>query len=240
MGAYWVDVLVIDIAHGHSDFVITMLKQIKSEFPDIDVIAGNVATAEGTRDLIEAGADAIKVGVGPGSICITRIATGCGYPQLSAIINCAQEAAKYDIPIIADGGICYSGDITKAIAGGVTTVMLGSLLAGTDESPGFPIVKNGRKVKVIRGMASLGANLGRQQKGDKGKNPNEFVAEGVEAIKPYTGAVADIIFQLMGGLCSGLSYCGVHSVEELCGNGVFVQITQSGIRESHPHDVQQV
>ena len=155
-----VDVLVIDIAHGHSDLAIATLKKVKATFPHVDIVAGNVATPQGTRELIEAGADAIKVGIGPGSICTTRIVSGSGYPQLSAVINCAQEADRYGVPIIADGGIKYSGDITKAIAAGASTVMLGSLLAGTEESPGIPFVKNGKKYKVIRGMASFGANLG--------------------------------------------------------------------------------
>ncbi len=236
-----VDMLVIDIAHGHSDLAINMLRKVKKEFPHIDIMAGNVATAEGTRELIEAGADAIKVGVGPGSICTTRIKTGSGFPQLSAVLACAQEAAKYGIPVIADGGIRYSGDITKAIAAGASTVMLGSLLAGTEESPGIPFIKNGKKYKVVRGMASFGANLGRKAATkDKKRNPLEYVPEGVEALKPYKGKVTETIFQLVGGLRSGLSYCGVNSVELLIGNGTFVEITAAGVRESHSHDVQQL
>lgn len=235
-----VDVLVIDIAHGHSELAIAVLKQLKYKFPHVDVVAGNVATAQGTRELIEAGADAIKVGIGPGSICTTRITTGSGYPQLSAVMNCAQEADKYGVPVIADGGIKYSGDITKAIAGGASTVMLGSLLAGTDESPGIPFVKNGKKYKVVRGMASFGANLGRTSKGNEKRNVNDFVPEGVEALMPYKGSVIECVQQLLGGLYSGMSYCGVISIEQLRGNGIFVEITSSGIRESHPHDVQQL
>lgn len=235
-----VDVLVIDIAHGHSALAINMIKEIKAAFPTIDIIAGNVATAQGTRDLIEAGADAIKVGVGPGSICTTRIVTGCGYPQLSALMHCAQEADIYGIPIIADGGIRYSGDITKAIAAGASTVMLGSLLAGTDESPGVPFVKNGTKYKIVRGMASFGANLGRQERTKGRQNVLDFVPEGVEALTPYKGSVVDCINQLLGGLCSGLSYCGVHTVEALRSHGVFVQITSAGRIESHAHDVKQL
>jgi len=235
-----VDVLVIDIAHGHSDLEIEVLKKIKKQFPDVDVIAGNVATAQGTHDLIEAGADAIKVGVGPGSICTTRITTGSGYPQLSALIHCAAIAREHGVPIIADGGIKYSGDITKAIAAGASSVMLGSLLAGTEESPGIPFIKNGKKYKVVRGMASFGANLGRSAVAKDGRDPNDFVPEGVEALKPYKGGVSETISQLVGGLRSGISYCGVKSVEELCGDGTFVRITTSGMTESHPHDVQQL
>lgn len=231
-----VDVLVIDIAHGHSELAIAMLKKIKVKFPHIDVVAGNVATPQGTIALIEAGADAVKVGIGPGSICATRIVSGSGYPQLSAVINCAHAADAFGVPVIADGGIKYSGDIAKAIAGGASTVMLGSLLAGTDESPGLPFMKNGKKFKVIRGMASFGANLGRTSD----KKATEYVAEGVEALTPYKGSVAECVHQLIGGLYSGMSYCGATSIEQLRGNGVFVEITSSGIRESHPHDVQQI
>lgn len=231
------DVLVIDIAHGHSDVAIAFIAEIKKMFPTCEIIAGNVATAEGTRDLISAGADAVKVGIGPGSICTTRITTGSGYPQFSAVVNCAAEADKYNIPVIADGGIVYSGDVTKAIAAGASTVMLGSLLAGTEETPGIPVIKNGKKYKVIRGMASFGSNLGRQAVANDGTNPSTYVAEGVEALKPYKGNVSETVHQLIGGLRSGMSYCGVQSIQELRGNGVFVQITHSGIRESHPHDV---
>lgn len=230
------DVLVIDIAHGDSELAVNTVKKLKEALPSVDVIAGNVATAEGTRRLIEAGADAVKVGVGPGSICTTRIVTGSGYPQLSAVINCAREANKYDIPIIADGGIKQSGDITKAIAAGASTVMLGSILAGTEETPGAPFIKDGKKYKMVRGMASFVTNFNRKDTNNK----LNYVPEGVEAIKPYKGAVADTLYQLMGGLYSGMSYCGVTSLKELCGNGVFVKITSAGVRESHAHDVQQV
>jgi IMP dehydrogenase len=232
-----VDVLVIDIAHGDSVLAVDTTRQLKKLFPDVDVIAGNVATAEGTRRLIEAGADAVKVGVGPGSICTTRIVTGCGFPQLSAVINCAQEANKYDIPIIADGGIKQSGDITKAIAAGASTVMLGSILAGTDESPGVPFTKNGKKFKIVRGMASFVTNLNRKDK--KGKK-TDYVPEGVEAMTPYKGPAAETINQLLGGLRSGMSYCGVTELNDLRGNGDFVQITAAGIRESHAHDVSEL
>ena len=233
------DVLVLDIAHGHSEIAIDMIRRVKSAFPHIDLVAGNVATAQGTYELIQAGADAIKVGVGPGSICTTRIVTGSGYPQLSAIVNCTQEADKYGIPVIADGGIRFSGDITKAIAAGASTVMLGSLLAGTDESPGMPLIKNGKRYKVVRGMASFGANLARNGKSNA-RNNADFVPEGIEGLTPYKGSVVECIYQLLGGLHSGMSYCGVTTIEQLRGNGVFIKITSSGVRESHAHDVEQI
>lgn len=225
------DILVIDIAHGHSDAAIGLIKQLKSVMPEVHVIAGNVATPEGTKDLIDAGADAIKVGIGPGSICTTRIMTGAGYPQLSAVIECAQMAQSYGIPVIADGGICYPGDITKAIAAGASTVMLGSLLAGTDESPSERVSKNGLFYKRIRGMASFSAQA------DRGADKTRIVPEGVEAMVPYRGSVHAIIFQFVGGLRSGMSYCGCAQLKDLIGTGEFVQITQAGVKESHPHDV---
>jgi IMP dehydrogenase len=231
-----VDVLVVDIAHGHSDLAIQIIKKVKAAFSSIDIIAGNVATAQGTYDLIEAGADAIKVGIGPGSICTTRIVTGCGYPQLSAVINCAREAQKYNVPIIADGGIKYSGDVVKALAAGASTVMLGSLLAGTEESPGKSFIKNGKKYKMICGMASFSANLDRKDK----QQTDNYVPEGVEAFKPYKGSVRETMMQLLGGLWSGMSYCGVTTLEELCGNGTFIHISAASIRESHAHDVEQL
>lgn len=234
-----VDVLVLDIAHGHSLLALDMLKKIKFHLPNTEIIAGNVATVEGTRALIEAGADAVKVGIGPGSICTTRIVAGSGYPQLSAVINCASEATRYDVPVIADGGITCSGHVVKAIAAGACTVMLGSMLAGTDESPGMPIIRDGKKYKVIRGMASFGANLGRS-KNSKNNNVTDFVPEGVEALKPYKGPVAETIHQLLGGLWSGMSYCGASTIKDLCGNAVFVKITPAGVRESYPHDVIQI
>lgn len=233
------DVLVIDIAHGHSDLAINATKAIKQKFPKgVDVIAGNVATAEGARALIEAGADGIKVGVGPGSICITRDVTGCGVPQLTAVMDCAQESNKHGIPVIADGGVRKSGDITKAIAVGASTVMLGSLLAGTDESPGNTIVKGGKKVKVIRGMAGFGANIAKSQRDkEKDKDPFDLVPEGVEAVVPYKGKVDGIIKGLVGGLKSGISYCGANTIEGLRQNAEFVRITGSGKAESTHHDV---
>jgi IMP dehydrogenase len=234
------DVLVLDIAHGHSRLAIETLKSVKESYPHIEIIAGNVATAEGTRELIEAGADAIKVGVGPGSICITRIITGCGYPQLSAVLECSKEAKRYSVPIIADGGIKQSGDITKAIGAGASTVMLGSMLAGTDESPGVALIKNGKKFKVIRGMASYGAKFGREVNENRKEDFEsllEFVPEGVEANVPYKGNVAEIIFQLLGGLRSGMSYCGANTIEDLRTKAEFVRITSAGLKESHAHDV---
>ncbi len=234
------DVIVIDIAHGHSDLAIETLKKVKKKFPNVEIIAGNVATAEATKDLIEAGADCIKVGVGPGSICTTRIVTGSGYPQLSAVINCAKEADKHNIPLIADGGIKQSGDITKAIAAGASTIMLGSLLAGTDESPGIPLIKNGKKFKVVRGMASYGAKFGREAKennSDSFESLVDFVPEGVEANVSYRGSVSEVLHQLVGGLRSGMSYCGSKTIEQMRGKCEFVQITSSGLRESHAHDV---
>lgn len=235
-----VDVLVIDIAHGHSEQTIRVLKKLKKEFPDTQIIAGNVATAEGTRDLIEAGADGVKVGIGPGSICTTRRVTGCGVPQLSALIECAQEADKYGVPIIADGGIKTSGDVVKAFAAGASTAMLGSLLAGTDESPGMAFVKNGKKYKVIRGMASFGANLSRNENTADKNNVEKYVPEGVEALVSYKGDVATIIEQLVGGIKSGMSYCGVNELQKLRGKGIFIPITSAGLVESKVHGVHEL
>lgn len=232
-----VDVIVIDIAHGHSDLAVNATRQVKERLPNIEVIAGNVATAEGTRALIEAGADGIKVGVGPGSICITRLVAGCGVPQLTAVIECAEEASKYGVPIIADGGIRTSGDIAKAIAGGADTVMLGSLLAGTDESPGKTLVKGGKKVKVVRGMAGYGANMSKNKRTTGKDDIFDLVPEGVEAVVPYRGALSGIIKQLVGGICSGMSYCGAHTVEEMHANAEFIRISGASVKESGSHDV---
>ena len=236
------DALVIDIAHGHSDHVLAAVHALKGRPGCGDVIAGNVATAEGTRELIDAGADAVKVGVGPGSICTTRIVTGCGMPQLTAVLECAEEAARDDIPVIADGGVKASGDITKALAAGASTVMLGSALAGTRESPGYTVTRNGQRYKICRGMASLSAAIGRQEREQpevaQDDGFNEVVPEGVEAVVPYRGAVADIIYQLVGGLRSGMSYCGVRTLPDLREHATFVPITGAGMRESQPHDVQ--
>jgi IMP dehydrogenase len=236
------DALVVDIAHGHSDNAISAVRELRCEYGKIDIVAGNVATAEGTLDLIDAGADAIKVGVGPGSICITRIVTGFGVPQLTAVTECAEAAAPHGVPIIADGGIRTSGDVAKALAAGAQSVMVGSLLAGTDESPGVAVLRNNRRTKVSRGMASLGATIDRpDRKGEgDGDDPSwsRVVAEGVEAAVPYRGSVDDLLHQLVGGLRSALSYGGASSIEELQQNAEFIQITQAGIVESHPHDVE--
>lgn len=237
------DVFVVDIAHGHSEHTLEMVRQLKKTFPKIPVIAGNVATAEGVRDLAEAGADAVKVGIGAGSICITRIVTGFGVPQLTAVSECAEMGQKLGIPIIADGGIRNSGDMVKALAAGASTVMIGNMLAGTDESPGAPVVRDGRRFKVVRGMASLTANVDRKAI-DKGEVADEdyaeVVPEGVEAIVPYRGAARDILYQLVGGLRSGLSYAGAHTIEELWEKAEFIRITPAGKEESGPHNVQQI
>lgn len=237
-----VDALVVDIAHGHSDLALDMVRELKRRFPQVDVVGGNVATADGVRDMVAAGADAVKVGVGAGSICITRIVTGFGVPQLSAVDECATAGRELGVPIIADGGIRTSGDITKALAAGASTVMLGSLLAGTDESPGANVVRGGRRYKVVRGMASLTANSDRQEV-ERGRevDPNDWervVAEGVEAMVPVRGPVKDIVYQLVGGVRSGLSYAGASSISELWENAEFVRITGAGKAESGAHDVE--
>ena len=238
------DCLVVDIAHGHSDNAIDAVRQLRRRFgTDVDIIAGNVATAEGVEDLAEAGADGVKVGVGPGSICITRIVTGFGVPRLSAILECAAAGRRLGVPIIADGGIRASGDLVKALAAGAQTVMIGSLLAGTTESPGITVMRRGRKYKVSRGMASLAANISRQgvEPGDKAPEEVDWqavVAEGVEAVVPFRGDVGEVLSQLVGGLRSGLSYAGARTVEELQANARFVRITQAGVKESGPHDVE--
>jgi len=238
------DALVIDIAHGHADHMLAMIRRIRREFGDVELIAGNVATAEGVRDLAEAGVDAVKVGVGAGSICITRIVTGSGVPQLTAIAECAEAARAYDLPIIADGGIRTSGDIVKALAAGASTVMLGSLLAGTEESPGATVIRDGQKVKVTRGMASLSATISREllEHGEDtfDQDWEKVVPEGVEAVVPYRGAVAEVLQQLVGGLRSGMSYCGARSIAELQEKAEFIQMTPAGVRESGPHDVERL
>ncbi|WP_022853352.1 IMP dehydrogenase [Thermodesulfatator atlanticus] len=233
------DVIVIDSAHGHSKNVIEAIKDIKAHFPECNLIAGNIATAEGAEALIKAGADGIKVGVGPGSICTTRIVAGVGVPQLSAIHNSATVANKYDIPVIADGGIKFSGDITKAIGAGAHAVMIGSLFAGTDEAPGEMILYEGRTYKVYRGMGSLGAMMkgGGERYFQKADSPAKFVPEGVEGRVPYRGPVSGMVYQLMGGLRSGMGYCGCKNIQELRTKARFVRITPAGLRESHVHDV---
>lgn len=232
-----VDAIVVDTAHGHSKAVIETVKYIKQKYPDVDIIAGNVATAEATKALIEAGADAVKVGIGPGSICTTRVVAGVGVPQITAVYECAQEAKKHDIQIIADGGIKYSGDITKAIAAGADVVMLGSLLAGTEESPGEIEIYQGRSYKVYRGMGSLGA----MKKGGKERyfqeNALKLVPEGVEGRVPYKGPLSETVFQLIGGLRAGMGYCGCKNIKELQTKAKFIRITNAALRESHPHSV---
>ncbi len=236
-----VDVLVVDIAHGHSEHTLEMVRNLKQSFSDLPVIAGNVATAQGVRDLAEAGAGSVKVGVGSGSICTTRIVTGFGVPQLTAIADCSAAAQPLGITVIADGGIRNSGDITKALAAGASTVMLGNLLAGTDESPGAPVTRDGQRFKIVRGMASLTANVDRKALDNVTptiENWGEVVPEGVEALVPYRGSVADILHQLVGGLRSGMSYAGACSIEQLWQKAEFIRITPSGKLESHPHNVE--
>lgn len=236
------DCIVVDIAHGDSRLELEIIGKIRKNFPKGQIIGGNVATAEGTRRLIEAGVDAVKVGVGPGSICITRLVAGAGVPQLSAVIECAAEARPRGIPVIADGGIRTSGDIVKALAAGASTVMIGSLLAGTDESPGLLMTRQGHRYKVSRGMASLQANVARKAREGEGDVTQEeiedYVSEGVEAAVPYRGSAREMLAQLIGGLRSGMSYTNAHSVEELHEKAVFVRVTEVGLRESRPHDVE--
>ena len=232
-----VDVVVLDSAHGHSVNVLNCVKMIKEKYPALPVIAGNVATGEATRDLIEAGADAVKVGIGPGSICTTRVVAGIGVPQVTAVMNCYEVAKKYGIPIIADGGIKYSGDMTKAIAAGANVCMMGSIFAGCDESPGTFELYQGRKYKVYRGMGSISA----MENGSKDRyfqtNAKKLVPEGVEGRVAYKGSVEDTVFQLMGGLRAGMGYCGTPTVEELKERGRFVKISAASLKESHPHDI---
>ncbi len=235
------DCIVVDIAHGDSNLEIGIIKQIRKNFPQAQIIGGNVATAGGTQRLIDAGVDAVKVGVGPGSICITRIVAGAGVPQLTAVMRCAEVARPQGVPIIADGGIRTSGDIVKALAAGASTVMLGSMLAGTDESPGMLITRKGHRYKASRGMASLQATLARKSREGEAEITKEeiedYVSEGVEATVPYRGSAREMLKQLVGGLQSGMSYTNAHSVEELYEKAVFVRMTPVGLRESHPHDV---
>jgi IMP dehydrogenase len=233
-----VDALVVDSAHGHHIDIVAMVRKLREKYPDLTLIAGNVATGEATRDLIEAGASVVKVGIGPGSICTTRIIAGIGVPQITAVYDCATVAREYNVPIIADGGIKYSGEITKAIAAGASCVMLGSLFAGTEESPGESEIYQGRRYKSYRGMGSIGA----MKEGSKDRyfqeNESKLVPEGIEGRVAYKGPLKDIIHQLLGGLRSGMGYCGTATIEELKNDTQFVRITGAGLRESHPHDVQ--
>ena len=232
-----VDVITLDTAHGHSKGVIEAVKTIKAKYPDLQVIAGNIATAEATRDLIEAGADCVKVGIGPGSICTTRIVAGVGVPQLTAVIDCAEEGRKYGVPVIADGGLKYSGDIVKALAGGASVVMMGSMFAGCEEAPGDLEIYQGRSYKVYRGMGSLGA----MEKGSSDRyfqnGTKKFVPEGVEGRVAFKGSVSDTIYQLLGGIRSGMGYLGSATLEDLYEKATFVVQTAAGFKESHPHDV---
>ncbi|MGM7637622.1 IMP dehydrogenase [Bacillus sp. Hm123] len=233
-----VDAIVVDTAHGHSKGVIETVKEIRAAYPELNIIAGNVATAEATRALIEAGADVVKVGIGPGSICTTRVVAGVGVPQITAVYDCATEARKHGKAIIADGGIKYSGDIVKALAAGGHAVMLGSLLAGTSESPGETEIYQGRRFKVYRGMGSVGA----MEKGSKDRyfqeDAKKFVPEGIEGRIPYKGPISDTLYQLVGGLRAGMGYCGTKDITDLRENAQFIRMTGAGLRESHPHDVQ--
>ena len=232
-----VDVIVVDTAHGHSQGVIESVRTIKNTYPNVELIAGNVATEEATRALFEAGVDAVKVGIGPGSICTTRVIAGIGVPQITAVYECAKAAAEFGLPIIADGGIKYSGDVVKALAAGANVVMVGNLLAGTEESHGETIIYQGRSYKVYRGMGSLGA----MAKGSKDRyfqeNMDKLVPEGIEGRVPYKGPVSETMFQMVGGLRAGMGYCGVKNIEALRTETKFIRITSAGLKESHPHDV---
>ena len=234
-----VDLIVVDTAHGHSKRVLETVREIKKHFPELQVMAGNIATKEGAQALIDAGADAVKVGVGPGSICTTRIVAGVGVPQITAIMWAAEVAKEYGIPVIADGGIRFSGDIVKALAAGANAVMLGNLLAGTEEAPGEVVYYQGRAYKVYRGMGSLGAMMSRRSADRYGQEKFEkFVPEGIEGRVPYKGKLSDVIYQLVGGLRSGMGYIGAKNIEELQKRAKFVRITWAGFKESHAHDVQ--
>lgn len=232
-----VDILVLDSAHGHSSNILKKVREVKAAYPNLPLIVGNIATAEAAEALIEAGADCLKVGIGPGSICTTRVVAGIGVPQITAIYDVSQVAKKYNIPIIADGGIKYSGDITKAIAAGADAIMMGSLLAGCEESPGEFEIYQGRRFKVYRGMGSLAA----MEKGSKDRyfqtGSKKLVPEGVEGRVPYKGTLSDSVFQLLGGLRAGMGYCGTRTIADLKENGKFIQITGAGLKESHPHDI---
>lgn len=234
-----VDVLLIDVAHGHSSQLITVLKKLKNVFPKVEVIAGNIATNEAAEELIKNGADALKVGIGPGSLCSTRIVTGAGVPQITAIMECLKVANKTHTPVIADGGIRYSGDIVKALAAGASTVMIGSMLAGCDESPALLVKRGDKQYKMTRGMASIAANLDRAKKDDAIKKAlEEYAQEGVEGLVPYKGSVETLIKKMASGVRSGFSYCGAKNINELWQKSQFIKISHSGLIESHPHDIE--
>jgi IMP dehydrogenase len=233
-----VDIIAVDTAHGHSTLVLEAIRAIKHSYPDVSIMGGNVATAAATIDLIKAGADAVKVGIGPGSICTTRVIAGAGVPQLTAVAECAKAAKKYKVPVIADGGVKFSGDITKAIAAGAHSVMIGSLFAGTEESPGEMILLQGRSYKVYRGMGSLGAmEKGSADRYFQEKNSKKLVPEGIEGRVPYKGPLSRVIDQLVGGLRAGMGYCGTKTIEDLRQKGRFIRVTPAGLREGHPHGV---
>lgn len=243
------NVLVVDIAHGHADHCLKMIRELRRKFPEAQIIGGNVASAEGAYDLVEAGCDAIKVGVGPGSICTTRVVTGFGVPQLTAIMDCAAGVAETgrNVPLIADGGIRTSGDLVKSLAAGASTVMIGSLFAGCEEAPGATVIRDGQKYKVVRGMASLGAAMGRKavehgedESAESQADWDKVVPEGIEAVVPYRGQVEELLYQLVGGLRSGLSYGGARNIQELQDKAEFIEITPAGLRESRFHDVDKV
>ena len=231
------DYLVLDSAHGHSRNIIQCVGKLKDAFPDAQVIAGNIATADAARDLISAGADAIKVGIGPGSICTTRVVAGIGVPQLTAVMNAYSVACEAGIPIIADGGVKYSGDLPKAIAAGANVIMIGSLFAGCEESPGTSEIYQGRQFKVYRGMGSIAAMEHGSRDRYFQENAKKLVPEGVEGRVPYKGPLSDTIYQLMGGLRAGMGYCGAPDIETMKAEGYFVKISSAGLRESHPHDI---
>ena len=233
-----VDVLVVDTAHGHSKGVLETVAGLRREHPDLVIVAGNVATGEGTKDLIEAGASVVKVGIGPGSICTTRVVAGIGVPQITAIYDCATVARRYGIPIIADGGIRFSGDIVKALAAGADAVMLGSIFAGTEESPGETEIYQGRQFKVYRGMGSIGAMKAGSKDRYFQENERKLVPEGIEGRVPYKGPLAETVYQLLGGIRAGMGYCGTRNLRELKENSRFVRITNASLQESHPHDIQ--
>ena len=239
LAAAGVDVLIIDTAHGHSRGVIEAVRATKREFPNLELVAGNVATGDATEALIDAGVDAVKVGIGPGSICTTRVVAGIGVPQITAVSDCSRAADRHNVPIIADGGVKYSGDVTKAIAAGASTVMIGSLFAGTDEAPGDLVLYQGRSYKVYRGMGSIGAMKrgSKDRYGQGGAADEKLVPEGIEGRVPYRGSIASTIYQLIGGLRAGMGYTGCATIQELRTKAKFGRITSQGLRESHVHDV---